>query len=239
MKWTKIVRVVPILPAAWISSKIYEKREQEQAQIRLEKWSRFLLRYLGYDLCVRGQENVPQQETIYFVSNHQGTLDPALVLASCPVHLAFISKKENETMPIFGRWARNIGTIHFDRDSREGNVHMLREAARELKQKKNLLVFPEGTRSKGDAMNEFKAGSLLPAYLTKATIVPVVLKNAYTLDVGTSHSKKLEIEYGKPIRAEEYKKISQEDLAKDLHDWIQSRIEISPEDKTSMAPSSF
>lgn len=79
-------------------------------------------------------------------------------------------------MPIFGRWARNIGTIHFDRESREGNVHMLREAARELKQKKNLLVFPEGTRSKGDTMNEFKAGALLPAYLSKATIVPVALK---------------------------------------------------------------
>ena len=40
-----------------------------------------------------------------------------------------------------------------------------------------------------------------------------------------------EIEYGKPIRASEYKKISQEDLAKELHDWIQSRIDISPEDK--------
>lgn len=81
-------------------------------------------------------------------------------------------------MPIFGRWARNIGTIHFDRESREGNVHMLREAARELKQKKNLLVFPEGTRSKGDTMNEFKAGALLPAYLSKATIVPVALKKS-------------------------------------------------------------
>ena len=152
------------------------KKDQLEAQVRLEKWSRFILKYLGYDLSVKGIETIPKGETIYFVSNHQGTLDPALVLASCPVHLAFISKKENETMPIFGRWARNIGTIHFDRESREGNVHMLREAARELKQKKNLLVFPEGTRSKGDTMNEFKAGALLPAYLSKATIVPVALK---------------------------------------------------------------
>lgn len=44
-------------------------------------------------------------------------------------------------MPIFGRWARNIGTIHFDRESREGNVHMLREAARELKQKRIFWSF--------------------------------------------------------------------------------------------------
>lgn len=231
MKASKIIRALPVLPVAWISSKIYEKKSQLEAQVRLEKWSRFILKYLGYDLSVKGIETIPKGETIYFVSNHQGTLDPALVLASCPVHLAFISKKENETMPIFGRWARNIGTIHFDRESREGNVYMLREAARELKQKKNLLVFPEGTRSKGDTMNEFKAGALLPAYLSKATIVPVALKKAYTLDISSDHTKQLEIEYGKPIRASEYKKISQEDLAKELHDWIQSRIDISPEDK--------
>ena len=71
----------------------------------------------------------------------------------------------------------------------------------------------------------------VPAYLSKATIVPVALKKAYTLDISSDHTKQLEIEYGKPIRASEYKKISQEDLAKELHDWIQSRIDISPEDK--------
>ena len=119
-------------------------------------------------------------------------------------------------MPIFGRWARNIGTIHFDRESREGNVYMLREAARELKQKKNLLVFPEGTRSKGDTMNEFKAGALLPAYLSKATIVPVALKKAYTLDISSDHTKQLEIEYGKPIRASEYKKSARKILLKNF-----------------------
>ena len=231
MKTIKIIKVLPVFIFAWISSLIYEKKTQEESQIRLEKWSRFVLKYLGYDLTVKGAKQIPKKETIYFVSNHQGTLDPVLVLASCPVHLAFISKKENEFLPVFGRWARNIGTIHFDRESREGNVHMLRQAARELKQKKNFLIFPEGTRSKGDMMNEFKPGALLPAYLSKATIVPVVLKKAYVLDTDIKNIKNLEIEYGKPIHADEYKKISQEEFAKELHDWIQGRIDISPEDK--------
>lgn len=231
MNTKKILRALPLLPFAWLSSLIYAKKTQEESQKRLERWSRFTLRFLGYDLEVKGKENVPLNETCYFVCNHQGTIDPAVILAGCPVHLAFISKKENETMPIFGRWALNIGTIHFDRDSREGNVHMLREAARELKQKKNLLVFPEGTRSKANRLNEFKAGALLPAYLSKATIVPMALTNAFCLDVKHDHTKKLTLEFGKPIRADEYKKISQEDLAKDIHDWISGRMEISAEAK--------
>ena len=83
----------------------------------------------------------------------------------------------------------------------------------------------------GDTMHDFKAGALLPAYLSKATIVPIVLKKSYSFDIKGDKTKVLGIEYGKPIRPEEYKNMDQEDLAQQLHDWIQSRIEISPEDK--------
>lgn len=230
MNIVKLILALPILPFAWISSLIYKNKSTLQAQVRLEKWSRFILKYLGYTLAVKGKDNVPVNETVYFVCNHQGTLDPALILASSPVHLAFISKKENEKMPIFGRWACNIGTIHFDRNSREGNVHMLRETIRELKQGKNLLIFPEGTRSKGNSMHDFKAGALMPAYMAKATIVPIVINHSYALDV-KDKIKHLSIEYGKPLRHEDYKSIKQEELAIKLHDWILERIDTSPLDK--------
>lgn len=224
MRASQVIRILPVLPAAWLSSKIYEKKSTEQSQVRLEKWSKDALQILGYDLHVQGIENVPLNETIYFVSNHQGTMDPALILASCPVHLAFISKKENEKIPLFGRWATNIGTIHFDRESREGNVHMLREAARELKKGHNLLIFPEGTRSKGDAMNPFKAGALKPAYLAKATIVPIALQKSYVLDIKGDKTKHIGIVYGKPIRPEEYKQTDSEVLAKDIQNWIKRQV---------------
>ena len=75
MRITQIVKALPFLPASWISSKIYQNKTQEESQIRLEKWSTLILKVLGYRLQVQGVENVPMQETIYFVSNHQGTLD--------------------------------------------------------------------------------------------------------------------------------------------------------------------
>lgn len=228
MKTTDFLKALPLLPASWLSSLIQQNKPLPQRQQRAEHWAKSLLKTLGYPLTVKGVENIPLDETIYFVSNHQGTLDPVLVLASCPVHVAFISKKENEKMPIFGRWARNIGTIHFDRNSREGNVHMLREAARCLKSNQNLLIFPEGTRSRGDRMNPFKEGSLLPAYLAKATIVPVTLENAYILDKNDDKSKQLGITYGKPIRFVEYGRKDKGIFAQELHELIQSRIETSP-----------
>lgn len=89
----------------------------------------------------------------------------------CETPLSFISKIENESIPLLGMWAVNIGTIHFDRETREGNVHMLRETIRAFK--KNLLIFLEGTRSKGDEMNEFKDKAFQAAIMAKSIMYPL------------------------------------------------------------------
>lgn len=220
----QILRVILIMPFLWFTTIRNQKRGTIKSYYILQKWSNFTLSYLGYTLKVNGVENIPQEEAIFFVCNHQGTLDPALVVASSPVPMAFISKKENEKMPIFGRCATNLGTIHFDRESREGNVHMLRESARMLKSKKSLLIFPEGTRSKGDQMNEFKVGSLQPAYLSKATLVPVTLNNAYCIDDKKDKNKVLTITYGEAIPYEQYKQYKHDEMTKIMYDKVKSNI---------------
>ena len=142
----QVVRVAHLLPGAWITSRRASMEAWEENYRRLQNYSRKAIKALGFELVSEGTQHLPKQGPILFVSNHQGTLDPAPLVASCPLPFGFISKKENETIPLLGRWAQLIGTIHFDRETREGNVHMLRESARRLKQGKNLLIFPKGTR---------------------------------------------------------------------------------------------
>ena len=202
MKTIDILKALPLLPASWLSSLLQQNKPLIQRQKRAEKWAKDLLKIVGYDLTVEGVENIPQDETIYFVSNHQGTLDPVLVLASCPVHVAFISKKENEKMPIFGRWARNIGTIHFDRNSREGNVYMLRESSRQLKNGHNLLIFPEGTRTKDGRLGKLKSGAFVIAGQAGADMVPCRI--IYGTKDGRLHPFcRMRICFGEPIPASE------------------------------------
>ena len=220
----QILRVAHLLPGAWIISRRSSMDEWEKNYRVLQRYSRKAIKAFGFELHVQGAEDLPTQGPLFFVSNHQGTLDPAPIVASCPIPLAFISKKENESIPLLGRWAQLIGTIHFDRETREGNVHMLRESARRLKQGKKLLIFPEGTRSKGDEMHAFKMGSLQPAYMGKAAIVPVTLKHCYALDEKKSHIRSISVIYGKPIPYEEYGKIKQEELLTRLHDEIQRNV---------------
>lgn len=221
----QIIRFILLAPIIWLITIINRKKTEEEIYFIFQKWGKRVLSFIGYRLEATGQENVPTEGPVFFVSNHQGTLDPLLVVNSCPLPMAFISKKENEKMPLFGRCACLIGTIHFDRETREGNVFMLRESARRMKAGKSLLIFPEGTRSKGDKMNEFKAGALQPAYLAKATIVPVTLNNAYCIDDKKDKNREVKITYGKAIPYEEYKQYKHEEMGEILFGKIESKIE--------------
>ena len=160
-------------------------------------------------------------EKIYFVSNHQGTIDPALICASCPIPVSFVSKAKNADIPLLGHWAKNIECIHFDRETRAGNIHMLRAVLSYLKKNRNIVIFPEGTRSKSDAMNPFLDKALQPAIKAKATIVPITLNHAYCLDRKDFKGKDLYITYGNPILYNEYKELSIEQLSS----WIQKLIQ--------------
>lgn len=224
MNIVQLIKIIIIFPFVGISAILQKNKSLEIRYQKAQKWSQWVIKYLGYTLEVEGIENIPMNGALYFVSNHQGTIDPALVVASCPRIVSFISKKENEKIPVLGQWAKNIDTIHFDRESREGNVHMLREALRYLKKEKNLLIFPEGTRSKSKQMNPFKEGALQPAYLGKATIVPVTLNNAFCLNVKKNKIKQLKITYGQAISYEQYKDMKYADLSNYLHQEIKKNI---------------
>ena len=48
-----------------------------------------------------------------------------------------------------------------------------------LNRGKSLIIFPEGTRSKGGPVAEFKSGSLRIAVKAKVPVVPVVIDGSY------------------------------------------------------------
>ena len=73
-------------------------------------------------------------------------------------------------------------------------------------------------------MHEFKMGSLQPAYMGKAAIVPVTLKHCYALDEKKSHVHSISVIYGKPIPYAEYGKQKQEEVLVRLHDMIQGNV---------------
>ena len=93
MRMYPTIRALPLLPGAWIAS--LRSMDLDTAYGRSQRWSKRVIQWLGYRIEVKGQDQIHGIHGAYFVCNHQGTLDPVPILATCGVPLSFISKKEN------------------------------------------------------------------------------------------------------------------------------------------------
>ncbi len=202
-----------LVPVSWIDAILVRKKPFEVRYQHMQKWADKLMKCYGVVLRVKQMEELPQNCPILFVSNHQSEFDMLLQMAAVDIPFTFISKKENEKIPYVGSWSKTLELIFFDREDRGSAIHMLREAARRLKNGDNLLIFPEGTRSKGGKMHPLQAGSLQPAFMSKACIVPIVLENSYDYKNVMMRKGAFTVHILKPLYYEDYKPLKAEGAA--------------------------
>lgn len=221
----RILKCLCILPFTWIDALRCRKLDFVIRYQHLQTWCLRILKICKVQLDVIETAPIPKDEVIFYVSNHQGTLDPLMIVAALKTPMTFVSKVENQKIPILSSWSKTIELIYFDRDDSASAIHMLRESARYLKRHRNLLIFPEGTRSKGEKMLPFKEGAIKPAFLGKAVIVPVAQVNVYDGENICKRGGTIRIVLGKPRMHDEYKKMDLETLSLELHNEIQTLVE--------------
>jgi 1-acyl-sn-glycerol-3-phosphate acyltransferase len=93
-----------------------------------------------------------EERSVIVAPNHPSLIDAVLVISRLP-DIACIMKAEIWDSPILGGGARLARYIRNDSPS-----NMVRYATNELKHGQNLLVFPEGTRTRTNPVNAFKGG---------------------------------------------------------------------------------
>lgn len=142
---------------------------------RAKLWARRLVKLTGSRITVTGEENLPLNGAILFVSNHQSNFDIPLLLGFVSPDKGFIAKIEMLNMKIVRTWMRYIQCVFMDRDDIRQAVKAINEGIQVLKNGYNLVLFPEGTRSKTGELTEFKPGGFKLATKSGAAIVPVVI----------------------------------------------------------------
>lgn len=223
-----ILRCIPliwILPCSWIDAIRIRKKPFEERSKCIAKWGRRLYKSFGITFEVEVEDTLPSDTPILFISNHQSSFDLLMLVVGIPVPFTFVSKVENKKIPFLSSWSKTMDLIYFDREDRTSAISMLRESARRLKSNKNLLIFPEGTRSKGNTMLEMQAGSLQPAFMAKATVVPVVLLNSYNYKDIIKHKGHAKMKLLKPIPYETYKPMKAEGLINVLQESMQHELD--------------
>lgn len=165
-------------------------------------WSRIHLWASGITVSVAGLENISHPPYI-IMCNHQSALDIYSLLVALPIKFKWIAKRELFLIPFFGWAMKRAGYISLDRKHPREALKAMDDAAKKIRGGLNILIFPEGTRSKDGTLLPFKKGGFSLALRAKVPIVPVGISGSSQLQPKGSFipNKKgvIYIRVGKPI----------------------------------------
>ena len=189
-----VLCVIFLFPFAFLTMIFYVlgfRRAMTMAIYRLAQgWAHVTIKLAEVDVAVTGRENIPKKGGVCFVSNHCSFFDIVVLLAYCGRPFGFVAKKELAWLPIFGLWIFMLGGLFIDRKSVNKAIKTINKGVKKIKKGGGMLIFPEGTRSKGKGLLPFHAGSLKLATQANAIIVPVVIEGSYEVFEKTYRIKK-------------------------------------------------
>jgi 1-acyl-sn-glycerol-3-phosphate acyltransferase len=119
--------------------------------------SNALMRVAGIKVELRGLEKIPRGPLIV-AAKHQSVWETftLLTLFDDP---AYIFKRELGWIPIFGWYAVKSRMVPVDRKARGGAIAgMVERAVEELRRGRQVIIFPEGTRTAPGAPPSYKSG---------------------------------------------------------------------------------
>lgn len=138
-----------------------------------------LIKYTGSTLKVWGIENIDINKNYLFVGNHRSYTDILVFfavggIAGC--HFTFMAKKELFKIPFIGKSMKFLHVIGVDRSSKSKSMRSLVESIEIIKSGRNVVIFPEGTRSNdGYTLSPFKKGAFMIAKRAGVEVIPFVI----------------------------------------------------------------
>jgi 1-acyl-sn-glycerol-3-phosphate acyltransferase len=180
--WLYLISIQPIYMRLKRLEKMGKIAEHDRLMAQTAwKWGRALVKCAGVTVVTTGQEKIPAEVPVLYVSNHQGNFDIPILLGYIDKPKAFIAKIELLKIPMLRAWMKQLKCVFLDRSDIRQSLKTINRAAEYLKQGYSMVIFPEGTRAKDNKMGEFKPGSLKLAIKAGVPIVPVAINGSYKI----------------------------------------------------------
>ncbi len=145
------------------------------------RWAQVLLWASGAELRVVGLENIPPNQPVVYVSNHQSWFDIFTLAGRLPGQMRFVSKVELARFPVLGGAMRAAGHIFVDRQNRQAAFAAYESASSAIRNGLSATVFAEGTRSRTGELQPFKKGPFVLAIAAQVPVIPVYCAGTFTL----------------------------------------------------------
>ena len=117
------------------------------------------------------------------VINHRSHLDGFSLMEAIPDEkwFTFAAKKELFDARLLRTGFKGAGLVEIDRKSGKHAMETLSEAVRTMPRRRSVVLFPEGTRTRGETLGPFKAGAVVVAREAGRTIRPIVILDSERL----------------------------------------------------------
>lgn len=218
------------VPGAYGKLCYYAKHTDKYSEEKKYRHIQYILKTAvksgNIDLQVFGKENIPEEDGFLMYANHQGLFDIIALSATCDKPWAAVLKKELYKLPFLKQVVDCTNSYPMDREDLRQSMEVIQAVTKEVKNGRNYLIFPEGTRSKkGNQMLEFHGGSFKCATKAKCPILPIAFIDSFkVLDQKGSRKVTVQIHYLEPISYEEYKDLKATELAKMVHARIEKIV---------------
>jgi 1-acyl-sn-glycerol-3-phosphate acyltransferase len=185
-RWKRPLRVLWRLPAVlagtamlavvWFARLPFAAdaaRRREWRGTVFRAWARWCLWCAGVRVEVSGS---PPAAPCFLVANHCGYVDIGLLASQ--VNSVFLSSDDVERIPFVGWMARSFGTVFIDRGKKRDLPAVTRVLGDALDRGELVVLFPEGTNSRGDRVHRFHPSLLQIAVERGAPVGWATLRHA-------------------------------------------------------------
>lgn len=191
-------------------------------------WATGIMKRTGSTISVTGTEHLPAGPVL-LISNHEGNFDIPVLISAIPKPFGFISKVEVKKLPIINDWMDEMNCVFIDRSDRRSAMNVLEDSVGKLRQGHTIIIFPEGTRSKGAGIQEFKSGFAKIAQDATVPIVPIALLGTSAIMEKNNNKiqpARIQVNILPPIDAETVQLMTRKQLVDHAETKIRQSIEL-------------
>lgn len=178
-------------------------------------------------LSIRGKENIPAHGPFILAPNHQSYIDGAVVMSGIGwshIKECYFYATEDHVKGWLTKWmARHSNVVVMERSNLKTSIQKLAEI---LRLGKNIMIFPEGSRTHTGELGTFKKTFAILSKELSIPIVPVCIKGAYDALPRGRHfitPNKITVEFLPPVDPQEAQ--SYDELSQQVKDVITGKLE--------------
>ena len=155
---------------------------------------------LMWRIRVFNRHHEPTSGSVLYISNHQSFMDPMLGTCMLQRPISYMARDSLFHPRLFAWYIRSLNTFPVHRGTADTGA--VREAMRRLKARGQLMVFPEGTRTRDGRIGPLLPGVSLLARRAADWVVPMVIDGAFEAWPRTRRLPGpgyVVVQYGRPI----------------------------------------